>query len=127
MEKIGDQGVDDKDEPEGGELTFAVEKGSPADKVLQVLKHHQFDAEIMAVEVKGGGPGRHQLVKLEGVVCDKRTGSSFTIWAIVLPSGTAYLLSAQGPGETDIPLWPRLYELLLKGEVGTQDDPKNDE
>ncbi len=31
---------------QSGEVVFAVEKGSPADKVLQVLKHHQFDAEI---------------------------------------------------------------------------------
>ncbi len=34
----------------------------------------------------------------------------------------AYLLSAQGPGETEIPLWPRLYDLLLKGETGAGDD-----
>ncbi len=89
------------------EVTFTVEKGSPANKVLQVLKHRQFDAEVTGIEVKGGGPGRHQLVKVDGVICNKRAGSSFTLWAIILQSGMAYLLSAQDPGETCIPLWPR--------------------
>ncbi len=109
------------------EITFMVEKGSPADKVLQVLKHHQFDAEITAVEVKGGSAGRHQLVKVEGIICDKQAGSAFTGWAIILPSGMAYLLSAQGPGETDIPLWPRLYQLLSKGETGADDNQETGE
>ncbi len=116
--------VEAGNEEQAGEVAFVVEKGSPADKVLQVLKSHQFDAEITAVEVKGGSPGRHQLVKVDGVICDKRAGSSFTVWAVILPSGMAYLLSAQGPGDTEIPLWPRLYELLLKGEEGAKDDIK---
>ncbi len=76
------------------EIFLLIEKGSPAEKVLQVLKHHQFEAEVTAVEVKGGSPGRHQLVKVEGVFCDRRAGSAFTFWAIILPSGIAYLLSA---------------------------------
>ncbi len=59
---------------------------------------------------------------MEGIICDKRAGSAFTVWAIILPSGMTYLLPAQGPGETDIPLWPRLYALLLKGKTGTGDD-----
>ncbi len=74
--------------------------------------------------MKGGRPGRHQLVKNEGILCDKHTGSAFTIWAIILPSGMAYLLSAQGPGKTDIPLWPCLYQLLLKGETRAENDPE---
>ncbi len=117
--------MQNNDETKGkplSEVEFVVEKGSPADKVLQVLKNHKYDAEITGIEVKGGGPGKHQLVKVDGVICDKKAGSSFTVWAVILPSGMAYLLSAQGPGETEIPLWPRLYDLLLKGETGTGDD-----
>ncbi len=104
------------------EVTFVVEKDSPADKVLQVLANHGFDAEITSLEVKGGAPGRHQLVKIEGIICDGHAGSAFTIWAIILPSGMAYLLSAQGPGETEIPLLSRMFQLLLKGEMGLTDD-----
>ncbi len=100
-------------------------RGPPRTRCSKVLKYHQFDAEITAIEAKGGGPGKHQLVKVDGVFCDRQAGSSFTIWAIILPSGLAYLLSAQGPGETDIPLWPRLYALLLKGETGTGDDARD--
>ncbi len=109
------------------EVAFVVEKDSPADKVLQILANHGFDAEITSLEVKGSGPGRHQLVKFEGVLCDKHAGSAFTIWAIILLSGIAYLLSAQGSGETDIPPWPRLYQLLLKGELGTKDDAEKED
>ncbi len=114
---------DDEEEGSWDEIAFAVEKGSPADKVLQVLAHHGWDAEVTSLEVKGGRPGEHQLVKVDGVICDKQAGVSFTIWAIILPSGMAYVLSAQDPGETDIPLWPRLYQLFLKVE-GEADNEK---
>ncbi len=117
-ERIAEAG----NEQQAGEVAFAVEKGSTADKVLQVLKQHKFDAEITVLEVKGGAAGGHQLVKVEGVICDRRAGSAFTVWAIILPSGTPYLLSAQGPGGTDVPLWPRLHEFLIMGDLESKDD-----
>ncbi len=46
MEEKGKQDIDDDTGKPHDEVTFVVEKGSPADKVLQVLKNHQFDAEI---------------------------------------------------------------------------------
>ncbi len=51
------------------ETPVVVEEGSPAGRVLQLLKHHQIDAEITGTEVVAGAPGRQQLIKLEGVIC----------------------------------------------------------
>ncbi len=57
---------DEKSRAISSKISFAVEKGSPGDKVLQVFQHHRFDAEITGIEVKCGGPGKHQLVKVDG-------------------------------------------------------------
>jgi len=106
--------IDDEEGDENGEISFVVENGSPADKILQVLKHRGFDAELTGLRVETGQPGKHQIVQAEGVLCDRHAGTSFTVWAIIQPNGMAYLLSVKGPNEEHIPVLSRFFELLVR-------------
>ncbi len=85
-----------KDEIEVNDVEIAVEKGSPEDQLLQVLKHKGVEAEITSITIRGGAPGGHQLAEVEGVLVYGGVGTAFTAWAIILPSGRIYLLSFQG-------------------------------
>ncbi len=106
---------------ESDEIAIAVEAGSPEDKVLQVLKHKGFDAELTNLTVVAGQPGRHQLLRGEGVICGKGVATAFTIWATLLPSGMLYLLSVTGPVDKMIPVLPRVYELLIRAGEAADD------
>ena len=120
--------ADDGDGTQLGEVSFVVEKGSPADKILQVLKHRGFDAELTGLRVETGQPGQHQIVRAEGVLCDRHAGTSFTVWAIVQPNGMAYLLSVKGPQEEHVPVLSRFFELLVRaGESPGEGDARGGE
>ncbi len=110
------------------EVVITVEKDSPEDKILQVLKHKGIDAEITAWDVKTGKEGGFQLVKLELIAARTSAASACTIWAIILPSGRPYLLSAWGPGEQDFPLDLNLVGKLLDAQIKAhpRKDQEND-
>ena len=85
----------EKEEREENEVEIVVEKGSPEDQMLQVLKHKGIEAEITSIVIRGGAPGGHQLAEVEGVLVDHSVATAFTAWAIILPSGRTYLVSIQ--------------------------------
>jgi hypothetical protein len=112
---------------ENNEIEIAVEKGSPEDQMLQVLKHKGIEAEITRITIRGGSPGGHQLAEVEGILTCLGVATSFTAWAIILPSGRLYLLSIQDAWNHTVPVIPYLYSVLL-GREGSRPigDPRDD-
>ncbi len=101
---------------ENNEIEIAVEKGSPEDQMLQVLKHKGIEAEITRMTMRGGTPGGHQLAEVEGVLTCLGVATSFTAWAIILPSRRVYLLSIQDAWNHSVPVIPYLYSILVGRE-----------
>ncbi len=117
MENSDEPKVEEWPDPPADEIDLAVEKGSPGDNLLQVLKHKGIDAEITAWHEKGGPKGGFQLVQIETIVMRNKVASACTIWAIILPSRRSYILSSWGPGETDYPLDVDLFGMLRKDKA----------
>ncbi len=86
--------------------------------MLQVLRQKGIEAEITSITIRGGVPGRHQLAEVEGILTCLGVATSFTAWAIILPSGMVYLLSIQDAWNRTVPVIPYLYSLLLPEKAG---------